>query len=92
MKLVICGIRDLAADAFMRPFFVPSVGVAQRMFGDEVARNADDNNMNRHPEHFVLFKLGEFDETSGEFKTHTPEQLALALDYKPADVGLRAVK
>ena len=43
MKLIICSVRDSAADAFGRPYFVPSQGVALRAFTDEVNRENDDN-------------------------------------------------
>lgn len=93
MKLVICAVKDLAADSFNRPFFTQSLGIALRSFGDEVIRDAPDNAMNRHPEHFVLYKLGEFDDATGLFDTAAPQQLSLALDYKPLELTtLRAVK
>ena len=65
MKMVICSIRDSAADAYGRPFFLPSVGVAIRSFTDEVNRPSEDNQIYQHPEDFDLFELGEFDDTTG---------------------------
>ena len=67
MKMVICSIRDSAADAYGRPFFLPSVGVAIRSFTDEVNRPSEDNQIYQHPEDFDLFELGEFDDTTGRF-------------------------
>ena len=67
MKMVICSIRDSAADAYGRPFFLPSVGVAIRSFTDEVNRSSEDNQIYQHPEDFDLFELGEFDDTTGRF-------------------------
>ena len=67
MKMVICSIRDSAADAYGRPFFLPSVGVAIRSFTDEVDRPSEDNQIYQHPEDFDLFELGEFDDTTGRF-------------------------
>jgi hypothetical protein len=78
MKMVICSIRDSAADAYGRPFFLPSVGVAIRSFTDEVNRSSEDNQIYQHPEDFDLFELGEFDDTTGRFVLlDTPKQLAL---------------
>ena len=78
MKMVICSIRDSAADAFGRPFYVPSVGVAIRSFTDEVNRPSEDNQIYPHPEDFDLFELGEFDDTTGRFVLlDVPKQLAL---------------
>ena len=78
MKMVICSIRDSAADAYGRPFFLPSVGVAIRSFTDEVNRPSEDNQIYQHPEDFDLFELGEFDDTSGRSTLlDVPKQLAL---------------
>jgi hypothetical protein len=78
MKMVICSIRDSAADAYGRPFFLPSVGVAIRSFTDEVNRPAEDNQIYQHPEDFDLFELGEFDDVTGRFTLlDVPKQLAL---------------
>ena len=78
MKMVICSIRDSAADAYGRPFFLPSVGVAIPSFTDEVNRPSEDNQIYQHPEDFDLFELGEFDDTSGRFVLlDVPKQLAL---------------
>lgn len=77
MILKIVAIRDRAADAFMRPFFVPAVGMAIRSFQDEINRSDPDNSMNRHPDDYDLYLLGEYDEETGLFKTGSPEQLAL---------------
>lgn len=83
MKLLIVAVRDRAADAFMRPFFVPTRGMAIRSFQDEVNRAAPDNSMNAHPEDYDLFALGTFDEETGQFtgnQTGQPEQIAIGKD------------
>lgn len=65
MKQVVVSIKDRAADAFGRPAFVPSVGVAIRSFSDEVNRSDPDNQMNSHPDDFDLFELGMYDDSTG---------------------------
>ena len=78
MKMVICSICDSAADAYGRPFFLSSVGVAIRSFTDEVNRSSEDNQIYQHPEDFDLFELGEFDDTTGRFVLlDVPKQLVL---------------
>jgi hypothetical protein len=67
MKMIVVSIKDRAADAYGRPFYVPSVGVAIRSFQDEVNRQSDDNQMYQHPDDFDLFHLGEFDDNTGLF-------------------------
>lgn len=83
MKQVIVSVKDRAAGAFGRPFFVPSVGLAIRSFVDEVNRSADDNQMNRHPEDFDLFEIGSFDDETGIIECHAvPVELAQAKQVK----------
>ena len=68
MKMVIVSIKDTAADAFGRPVYVASEGVAVRQFQDEVNRNSDDNQLYKHPDDFHLYYLGLFDDTTGKFE------------------------
>lgn len=67
MKMIVCSIKDRAADAFGRPFYVPAVGVAIRSFQDEVNRSDAESQIYQHPEDFDLFELGEFDDATGLF-------------------------
>lgn len=76
MRSCVVAVRDSAVGAFMRPFFVPSIGSAVRSFSDEVNRKAADNIMSGHPEDFELWHLADFEEESGTF--HAVEQRALA--------------
>lgn len=80
--LVVVAVKDLAAQAFGRPFFVPSVGVATRSFADEVNRRADDNQMATHPADFELYEVGEFDDSNGMFTfgDRFPRLLTRAVD------------
>lgn len=80
MVRIICSVRDSAAELFGQPIYVPSRGVALRSFADEVNRAAVDNALNQHPEDFILYELGSFDESSGLFVCHEPEQLARGQD------------
>lgn len=80
---IICSVKDRAADAFGRPLFVPSVGLAIRSFSDEVNRQADDNQMYHHSDDFDLFELGIFDDSTGIIECHPiPKQLALGKSVK----------
>lgn len=64
MKQHICAVHDKASELFMRPFAVPAVGVALREFADAV--NNPESDFSKHPDHYTLFTLGEFDDNSGE--------------------------
>ncbi len=83
MKLVLCSVKDRAADAFGRPMFVPSVGVAIRSFSDEVNRKDAENQLYNHPDDFDLYELGEFDDNTGLFALHEqPKLLSLGKQVK----------
>lgn len=83
MLTIICSVKDRAADAFGRPMFVPSVGLALRGFTDEVNREAADNQMYHHSDDFDLFELGTFDDSTGIIECHPiPKQLALGKSVK----------
>lgn len=83
MILQIVAIRDQAADAYMRPIFVNHIAQAIRSFSDEVNRNAQDNDMARHPGDFELFHLGTYDDSTGELSSFDrPLQLAIGKNLK----------
>jgi len=80
---IICSVKDRAADAFGRPLFVPSVGLAIRSFSDEVNRQADDNQMFHHSDDFDLFELGTFDDNTGIIECYSqPKLLTLGKSVK----------
>jgi hypothetical protein len=79
MKMFIISIKDTAADAFGRPVYVATEGVAIRQFQDEVNRASDDNQLYRHPDDFHLYHLGDFDDITGKFDIlETPRLVARA--------------
>jgi len=83
MKQIICTVKDRAADAYGRPMFVPSTGVAIRSFSDEINRNNADNQLFNHPDDFDLYELGEFDDNTGLFALHEqPKLLSLGKQVK----------
>lgn len=77
MKMIVCCVMDVQAQAFMQPMFVQSKGVALRMVGDEVNRQAPENLLFQHPEDFRLFELGEWDNATGLFECHAQPELVV---------------
>lgn len=77
--LQIFAIRDQAIDELDRPFFAPAIGLAVRMFGDEI--NNAQSPMHRHPGDYTLHHLGTFDTSSGEFVTMAPVQISRGVDH-----------
>jgi len=83
MNLILCSVKDRAADAYGRPMFVPSSGVAIRSFSDEINRAADDNQLYNHPDDFDLYEFGTFDDNSGIFEIYEqPKLLSLGKQVK----------
>ena len=80
MHLFVVCVKDRAAEVFNRPFFVPHRNVAIRDFTDEVNRAAADNQLNKHPDDFDLYLLGEFNDNTGEFSISIPQVLVRAKD------------
>lgn len=76
----VLSVRDRAADSFSQPMFVPAVGMGLRAFGDEINRVAPDNQLNRHPEDYDLYRLGTFDDMTGVFECSTPQMLVVGKD------------
>lgn len=65
MKLRAFAIRDSKAEAFMRPFFAVTRGIALRSIVDVVS---DPNHeMYKHAEDYTLYEVGEFDDQTGIF-------------------------
>lgn len=65
MKYKVMVVMDRAVEGFGVPFFARSVGEGERSFRDEINRADPNNSLNKHPEHFDLFLVGEFDSDSG---------------------------
>ena len=65
-------VHDKAAEVYLPPFFVPTVGLATRAFKDCV--NSNDHQFGAHPDHYTLFELGEFDDNTGAFLLHNAPQ------------------
>jgi len=77
MNLKVCAIWDSAMEAYGRPIFCQALGQALRSFQDEINRPAEDNNLNKHPDDFILYELGTFDDNAGRFVC-PPDPILLA--------------
>lgn len=65
-------VHDQKADAFLPPFILPRVAQAQRVFADCV--NSSDHQFGAHPADYTLFRLGQFDDSSGQFLLERSKQ------------------
>ncbi len=81
MKLEAYCTYDNKAKAYTPPFFIRSRGEAVRSFADQC--NKPDNMFHDHPEDFVLYQVGVYDDTTGILEKIEPfENLGLASQYK----------
>lgn len=63
--LHLCCIFDKQAESFGRPMAVPAKGLAIRSFIDEVNREDNNNMYYMHPDDFVLYHVGDFNDSDG---------------------------
>lgn len=77
---IVCAVFDRGTQAYGSPFFMKAAGEAVRMFSDAVNTESQDSLMFKHPSDFELFALGQFDDASGMFDTHSPKLLARGED------------
>ena len=82
MIKVICAYRDAQAQVFGQPIFAPALGVVIRSFTDEVNNEYESNMLFHHPEDFILFHIGNYDDNTGLIESIEPAKLLTGLDAK----------
>lgn len=80
MKMTICSIRDSKAEAWLNPMFFLARGQAIRAFSDAV--NDPKSDFYKHPEDYVLFELGYFNQLTGEVEVVAPVSLGIGSNFK----------
>lgn len=83
----IYSLFDVKAMTYGRPVFVPTIGVLIREL--QGALSGDDM-LSKHPEDFRLFRLGSFDDQSGQVVVHQPEFVLEVSSLREAQGGGRA--
>ena len=91
MNQVIFSIYDNKALSWGTPYYSLNNAVGTRQFEDAV--NQPDTPFNKHPEDYVLFAIGEFDQHTGELIPYEQSKnLGLAADYIHSEIKpIRAV-
>jgi len=56
-------VLDLKGDAFASPFFLHTDAIAIRTFNDAISDPS--HPMSKHPEDYVLYRLGDFNDQDG---------------------------
>lgn len=75
MKVIAYAIYDTKAEFFQRPFFAQTDGIALRAVVDESLRRGSE--LNKHPSDYIVFAIGEFDDSNGGLAGFTPRNLGL---------------
>lgn len=82
MKLRLYSIFDEKAKAFGSPFYMQTDGMALRLFSDQVSDHSRPSMLADHPEDFRLYRIGEFEDESGEVVSENqPYFLANGIDF-----------
>ncbi len=78
MKAQIYAIFDTCSGIYEKPFFHTADDAVKREFQDVV--NTADHPINRHPEHYSVWRLGNFDNLTGDVKDEANECLWTGLE------------
>lgn len=72
-------IRDAKTEAFLQPVYMQTKGAFMRAMVDCV--NDPGHAFNKHPEDYVAYELGEFDDGPGAFHIHdVPEPICKLIE------------
>jgi len=77
MLLETVTIYDLKSKVYSQPVHVSHVAAGVRAFGDAV--NEKSSQYNKHPEDYIMFHIGTFDDQTGVLTPIPPVELAKAL-------------
>lgn len=79
MKIKIFAVLDTKTGIYSHPMFMHTTGAMMRAWVDTV--NDPKSSMNKHPEDYVLFELGEYDDAHGRFlNNEAPVSLGVAAE------------
>ena len=78
MKQKIFTIYDSKAKAYITPFFLHQEGMAIRIFTDCV--NDPKHQFGKHPEDYILFHIGEWEDEKAKFQPNIPIALVTGIE------------
>ena len=65
MRHGVFAVRDTCVESLMVPMFFQNKAAAVRALADAVNKSGSDNLYYQHPEHFQLYEIGAFDDSTG---------------------------
>lgn len=78
----IFSVWDAKTEAYMQPFFSPTIGSGIRAFTD--ASQDPGSLLAKHPGDFSLHCIGQFDDGTGTLTDENPQALGSGADYMEA--------
>jgi len=78
MKLKMFSVYDSCARVYQNPFCLHNKNEAIRGFADAVGD--EKTNLHKHPEDYILFQVGQWEDDTGTVTPHTPEKVITALE------------
>lgn len=83
MKLHIVVTRDIKANVYSQPQFVPNIGGFLRAFADECQGDTNTSIVAKHPEDFEVYDLGWYGDGDAHFELlDKPKQIAVGANFK----------
>ena len=79
MMLLVFSVYDTKAQAYSRPWYEHTIPSAVRTFTDAV--NEPQSPYNKHPDDFLLFHVGSFDDSSAALEHVQPVPLGCASNF-----------
>ena len=67
-------LRDFTTNVFLNPLVFVNDADAIRWFGTVVNNKDEKNNISEHPEQFSLFRLANYDDSSGTFHSRSDDK------------------
>lgn len=80
MKFQIFAIKDTCAEVYLRPIFARSEGEALRIFEDAANASPDQSIVAKHPQHYQLYHIGEWNDSVAQIDWIPPVHRANAID------------
>ena len=84
MKINLYVIYDVKAAFYNKPFYFQNDSIALRAFTD--LANEESTDIAKHPEDFILFAIGEYDDEKASIKSHEPRVLARAHELQKPQI------
>jgi len=79
-QMKIYAVHDIKAESYLQPFFAGTDGLAIRMF--QAAANDQEHQFWKYAEDYSLYRIGEWDESTGVVHAAAKTPLGSALQYR----------